>query len=298
MRRWLHAAGPALEVADRPETWIPGALAWLASVGWVPLLVAVVEPPNVGDLTVWGAGLQQSGAWPWNLAFLALGLALLVLAAFVLVALGTAALRARIEGAAVDVATVGRQLAIALVAGAPAVLGVAVVLVGVGAVAVAEVQRADSTVDPIVRILGRVAPLIAFAVLLAVVGTAIAAVAGRESIARGSAADALGGTPARLRALGGPGILHLAVSVATTAVALAVFALLLGVLWAPVGARLATVNGPDTVTGLLLVGFVAIWLCTVLGGGALHAWSTATWSRLLDAEPRAGRGAPEAAWRP
>ena len=36
---------------------------------------------------------------------------------------------------------------------------------------------------------------------------------------------------------------------------------------------------------LLLVGFVAIWLCLVLAGGALHAWSAATWSRLLAGPP-------------
>ena len=58
-------------------------------------------------------------------------------------------------------------------------------------------------------------------------------------------------------------------------------ALLLGVLWAPIGAQLAVGGGFDIATGLLLLGFVAIWLCLVFAGGALHAWSAATWSRLL-----------------
>ena len=31
-------------------------------------------------------------------------------------------------------------------------------------------------------------------------------------------------------------------------------------------------------TLLLLVGFVAIWLCLLLGAGALHAWASAWWS--------------------
>jgi len=58
-------------------------------------------------------------------------------------------------------------------------------------------------------------------------------------------------------------------------------ALLLGVLWVPIGARLAGGGEIDIAIGLLLVGFVAVWLCLVLAGGALHAWSAATWSRLL-----------------
>jgi hypothetical protein len=68
-----------------------------------------------------------------------------------------------------------------------------------------------------------------------------------------------------------------------TAVAVAFLAfagLLLSVLWAPIGTAL--VGGRiDFATGLLLVGFVAIWLCLVAAGGALQAWSAETWSRLL-----------------
>ena len=63
------------------------------------------------------------------------------------------------------------------------------------------------------------------------------------------------------------------------------YALLLGVLWAPIGTQLAIGGGFEIGTGLLLLGFVAIWLCLVLAGGALHAWSAATWSRLLATDP-------------
>jgi hypothetical protein len=62
---------------------------------------------------------------------------------------------------------------------------------------------------------------------------------------------------------------------------LGVGSLLLGVLWAPIGAQLAAGGGFDVATGLLLVGFVAIWLCLVMAGGAIHAWSAATWSQLV-----------------
>jgi hypothetical protein len=242
--------------------------------------------------------MQQSGAWPWNFVAFAFGVLLLVLVAFGLAALGTAALRASVDGTAFGRMAVGRQLAVALVAGTPAIVGVAAVLVGVAAVAVTEVQRPESTVDPMVRIVGRVAPLVAFAVVLAAIGSGVAAVAGREAVVRGSAVDGIGATPARLRGIGAPAVLHLLASLIAAAVAVGAFVLLLGVLWAPIAARLGVGAGADPVTGLLLVGFVAIWLCTVLGGGALHAWSTATWSRLLDAEPLSGPSAPEAAWRP
>jgi hypothetical protein len=66
-------------------------------------------------------------------------------------------------------------------------------------------------------------------------------------------------------------------------------AVLLRVLWAPIGERLSGA-GIDAAVGLLLVGFVAIWLCLVLGGGALHAWGSASWSRVLD--PRASDARP------
>lgn len=62
MRRWLDAAGPALtHVADHPTLWVPGALAWLASVGWIPFVAAVLRPPTQSELTYFGAGMQTSG---------------------------------------------------------------------------------------------------------------------------------------------------------------------------------------------------------------------------------------------
>jgi hypothetical protein len=59
-------------------------------------------------------------------------------------------------------------------------------------------------------------------------------------------------------------------------------ALLLRVLWAPIEERLA-LNGIDPAAMLLLVGFVAIWLCLVLAGGALHAWGSVSWTGVLGA---------------
>ena len=80
-----------------------------------------------------------------------------------------------------------------------------------------------------------------------------------------------------------PGIaapVQAAVLFAAKMVYLVVAAMLLRVLWDPIGARLASDGmGPSSL--LLLVGFVAIWLCLVLGGGALHAWGSVSWSRVL-----------------
>jgi hypothetical protein len=75
---------------------------------------------------------------------------------------------------------------------------------------------------------------------------------------------------------------------------LAFAALLLTVLWRPIAAQLGAVGEIDVATGLLLVGFVAIWLCLVLAGGALQAWSAATWSRLLATD---APGGPESTWK-
>jgi hypothetical protein len=297
MRRWLAAASAALAVADRPTAWLPGALAWLASVGWLPFLAAVVTFPNVGDLTAFGAGLATSGAWPLNLVALVGFLLLAVASAFILAALGTVAVRAGHSGDPITGAGVLRQLAVAVISGLPAVLAVAVVLVGAAAVAPAEVNRPGSDIDPITRIVGRVAPLIAFAGLLAVGGALLSAVAGREAARRHAAIEAIGAAPGGLRASGPAGAIHAAVTLGGGAVLLIVAWLLLDVLWAPIEVRLAG-GGSDVVTALLLVGFVAIWLCLVLGGGAFHAWSTVTWSDLAQATPAAEPTASEAAWRP
>ena len=47
MRRWLTARPQAAShVADRPTLWIPGALAWIVTVGWLALFLGVAQPPT------------------------------------------------------------------------------------------------------------------------------------------------------------------------------------------------------------------------------------------------------------
>jgi len=61
---------------------------------------------------------------------------------------------------------------------------------------------------------------------------------------------------------------------------------ILGVLWAPIGPRLAEGQLGEPTTWVLLVGFVAAWLCLLLIAGAVQAWSAAWWS--LEAESVTG----------
>ncbi|HEX2222009.1 MAG TPA: hypothetical protein VHK06_05745, partial [Candidatus Limnocylindria bacterium] len=78
------------------------------------------------------------------------------------------------------------------------------------------------------------------------------------------------------------------VTLVALAAYLAVSHLLLRVLWAPIGVALDAGDPLAAGTPLLLVGFVAIWLCCLLAGGVIHAWTAAWWA--LEAEAsRAGR---------
>ena len=47
MRRWAAIAVEAgAVVGDRIVIWLPGALAWLCTIGWIPLVVGVTPPPS------------------------------------------------------------------------------------------------------------------------------------------------------------------------------------------------------------------------------------------------------------
>ena len=62
---------------------------------------------------------------------------------------------------------------------------------------------------------------------------------------------------------------------------LVIATILMRVLWAPIAELIEGGAAIDLATILLLVGFVAIWLCLVLGGGAVHAWGSMTATLLL-----------------
>lgn len=282
IRRWLAAAGPAMaRVADEPQLWIPGALAWLGGLGWAPLVVAVARTPTQGELAHLGAGIQSSGMWPLNLLLLALGAVAAVVAIVALGSLGNAALDAALVGRRVEPEDVGRRFVAAMVAVAPISLVAFVILVGVIAVAPSEFTRPGAETAPALRVALRLAPLIGAGILVAVVSAVLADLAGRLAVRAGDAGTGIVRAPRLVRDLGLPGAIHAVVTVAAGLLFLAVATLLLGVLWAPIGAELAAGGVIDARAAGLLVGFVGIWLCLVLAGGALQAWGSATWMALL-----------------
>ena len=281
MRRWRDAAAASFRlVSERPELWLPGALAWIASVGWIPFVVAVARPPSVAELTFLGARIVTSGAWPWNAILIGGACMALVLFAFIIAAAAGSVLIALLARRAPSGRDARRFLAVNLVVALPAALSTLIVLVALVSVAPREFNAPDPAGGPVLQTVLRLAPYLALLVLTAAVGAAVGAVAGRLAV---------GGRYGLTRALRvAPGLalrtdvaVHVLVAFLTQVVFLGFATLLLSVLWAPIGVQLSIGGGIDFATGLLLVGFVAIWLCLVLAGGALHAWSAATWSRLL-----------------
>lgn len=284
MNAWRRAAGPSLhEVSERPDLWIPGALGWIASVGWMPFVVAVVPPPSISDLTFLGARLVTSGAWPWNAILLGGGLLGVIALAFASVATANATLAAMTERRRMDAGDVARLLRVAVPAAIPAAIAIVLLLLSASVVAPREFNAPSPSGGPLVSTLIRLLPYLVVVAVTVLAAIGLAAVGGRIAVARGlGAADALRiaarGVVRRAMAM------HLLVSVVASVVLLALAGLLLRVLWAPIAVEIGILGDFGLGSGLLLVGFVAVWLCVVLAGGALHAWSATTWSRLVAAE--------------
>jgi len=278
MRRWLAAAAASARlVSGRPALWLPGALAWIASLGWIPLLVAVTRPPSEAELTFLGARIVTSGAWPWNAVVIAALAGAVVLAAFVLVAAANAVLLDMLDQRHPSVSGTPRLLGIALIAAIPGAVAF-VLLVIATASAAPGAFNAPQDGGSVLSVVAAVAPIIVGLSVAVVLGAAFAAVASRTDGVRAAG-------PAMSR-VGAAALAQVVLGTVVQAAFLLLAGLLLGVLWAPIGAQLDLGDGINFATALLLVGFVAIWLCLVLAGGALHAWSASTWSRLLAAGVR------------
>jgi hypothetical protein len=307
MRHWLGGAAAAARlVSNRAELWIPGALASLGFLGWVPLALAIVPLPDASDLEFFGEGLYSSGAWPWNVLLLSSATLFGVLTMVLVVALGESALQRGLRPLLDELPESGERHApeetltgeaavtfvVLLVAMLPAAAAVLALAVGVAAVAPGEYQSPDIGGPVLLRIARDVAPLIALVVLATIVGQAFGSGAQRravgphpEPLAR-SFAHAARDLWRRPVPLLGTALVCMATLVALTVLA----TLLLRVLWAPIGEALRVGDLGNPPTALLLVGFVAIWLCLVLAAGALHAWASAWWSlehprRLARPEP-------------
>ena len=281
---WLrHAALAWRVVAGRGDLWLPGALAAVTYLAWLPLIITVAATPRTSDLAFLGAGLLGSALFPLNVFLIATLVALGVLIACLLAALAEASLL-RASGLGTPGRSFTRELevtfSVMLVAALPAVALGAALISGIAAVAPAEWGSPDFGVPLAVRIALRLAPLLAAFAVVAWLGQAFGAVAlrramGRDSLPVGEAMKAALRDLIRqpMRRLG----LALT-SFLTDLLAVALAVVLLRALWAPIGADLAGGQLVSPTALLLLVGFVAIWLSVTLIFGALHVWFSTWWS--------------------
>jgi hypothetical protein len=277
MRTWAAAAGATADlVSQHPELWLPGALGWLVTIGWLVLVIGVAHPPSVAELTFVGAAIFTSGAWPWNAVAIGATALLALVAAIGLFAVAEAFLAGPSSATGQRIV---RTFLLALVCALPAL--VALLGLATAGFAIAPVEfNAPDRADPVLRILLRLTPLVLAVAGAIVAGSAIHAAASRVSGA--SPGEAIRAAPRWLARANASAIVH-AAAVLVARIGFAVLAaVLLRVLWAPIADRLAA-DGIDAALMLLLVGFVAIWLCLVLAGGALHAWGSLTWTRVLGA---------------
>jgi hypothetical protein len=278
MRRWLTAVRSAGDaVAERPSVWLPGALAWVATIGWLALVLGVATPPTVAELTFLGARIVGSGMWPWNLVAFAAAAAIVVVIAFVLAAAGEAVL---LRGRRASPADVVRIAAIGLICAVPTILAFGATVGGFAAIARGEFNAPVPGPGPLVRTALRLAPFLVVIVLAAAAGAAVHATAVRRTFAGRGVARALREAPATLAACGPAALLQAGALLLARIAYLAAATIMVRVLWAPIAVRLES-EGIGLAGMLLLVGFVAIWLCLVLGGGALHAWGSASWTRVV-----------------
>lgn len=298
---WLRHAGEAARVAaDRGDLWLPGALGSIAYLAWLPLMLTVAVPPRTSDLAFLGASLFSSELFPLNVLLIATLVALGVVVACLLAALAEAALL-RAAGLGTPDRSMTRELevtfSVMLVAVLPAVAVAAALISGVAAVAPAEFGAPDLGTPLLLRIAGRVAPLLVAFVILAWLGQAVGAVAIRRAV--GPAALPVGAAlRAAARDLIGHPLRRLGlalVSFAADLLAVVLAAALLRVIWAPIASELGAGRLISPSALLLLVGFVAIWLAIILAFGALHAWVSTWWSLELGGEEAVARsGAQEA----
>ena len=287
--RWAPLLLAAAQVAaDHAELWPPAALAALSAIGWLPFVLAVAPLPSEGDLAFVASSIVLSPSFPLNVALPATALLGLALSASVLSATGEVVLlRAidRLRGIAPISRSIDEEAArawlIRIVASLPALAAAVALLVGVVGVAPGEYQSPDLGQGPFLARLARdVWPLLVLEVAAILVGQAFAAGAVRASV--GPQRISIGRALSEgLRGLRRRPLRRIAIAVGTDAALgawLVVSWALLRVLWTPIGRQAEDGALLTPVSAALLVGFVAIWLCLVAGGGVLHAWSSTWWS--------------------
>jgi hypothetical protein len=282
---WLARAGEALRIgADRADLWPAGALAWLAYLGWLPLIL-VVAPPDGDALEAFGVSLYLSQSFPLNVAMLVAAMVVGFSALCLLVAAAEVGLQELADGArhSSRSRTTLSAFAIVLLASLPVLAVMLMVAYGVIAVAPAEYLSSDIGTPVLLRIAARVVPQLVAAAIVLVVVQALAAVALRQ-VVMVPARTATGAIGVALREVRRRPLATIGLSLAATladAVVVVVEVAALRVLWRPIAIGLGDglLTRPGTIP--LLLGFVAIWLGLLLASGALHVAVSAWWALQL-----------------
>ena len=296
MRGFLRRGWAAFRIAaDRADLWPAGTLAWLAFVGWLPLLLTVA-PPDAEGIEAFGVSFYLSQWYPWNLALLAAA----VVATFMVLCLIAAGAEVAIEQSA-DLAAVQppaghattTAFAIVLLAAVPVVAAMALLAVGIVNVAPTEYLSADLATPVLLRIGLRVLPQLVIVLLVQLAMQTLAGIALRLSFVRpdASATAAIGAAVRALRRRPLPALGVAAVGLLLDGLGLTISIAVLRLLWGPVAIGLGDGLAAHPQTILLLLGFVAVWFGLLLAAGALHVAVSAWWATEVGIGARASGAA-------
>ena len=281
---WLRGArGAATLVGDRAELCLPGAIAAFAFLGWLPLIVAVAPLPRTSDLVFLGAGLVSSSIFPLNVLLIAAATSVVLLAACGAAAFGEAVVQRGLadEPRSDPLREASASIyAVVLVAALPVGFAIVALAIGLAGIAPDQLTTPDISGSLAERVLADLAPYLVAVVAVLLLGQALGAAATRHVTGEGRLRLGAGLRAAMADILRRPARrvgIALTIAVADL-LALTLTVFVMRTLWVPIGRDLAAGRLTSPTTTVLLVGFVAIWLGSVLAWGALHAWGTAWWS--------------------
>lgn len=292
MRAWIRRAASSARIAgERSDLWVPGALASLAFLGWIPFVLAVVPLPDQGDLGFVASQLNEPSGIPVRGLLLGVAVLVMVMVATLLVALGEAALLRGLDAVQPPRGSLARDAvnvwAVELGGMLPFVVTLILLAMAVAAAAPGEYQSPDAGSPFAMRVLADVWPWVALAILSALIGQAFGAVASRR-VLREPISGALRGAARELVRRPAALVVTALATLGLYLAMLAASALLLHLLWAPIARSLSIARFGTPATPFLLVGFVSIWLCLLLASGALHAWTSGWWSAELNRDAADG----------
>ncbi|HYN63147.1 MAG TPA: hypothetical protein VES36_00970, partial [Candidatus Limnocylindrales bacterium] len=173
MLAWLLRGASAARIAgDRADLWPAGALAWLAYLGWLPLILVVAEPDPNG-LASFAVSIYTSSAFPGNVIALAVAVVAGFAVSCLLAATGELALQRTAVPAEAASPPFARAtltaLSVILASSLPAAVAVGFVLTRLMAVAPDEFLSADIGTPILVRLALDLLPyLVALVVVLLV----------------------------------------------------------------------------------------------------------------------------------